>query len=75
MRRLDGAKTWKPPVACRDTDRLIATMDSVADADGAVARRDRAGLARHFDLDAASVPFFFKQWGGVRKSLAGRVFD
>jgi protein gp37 len=24
---------------------------------------------------AASVPFFFKQWGGVRKSLAGRVLD
>jgi len=24
---------------------------------------------------AASVPFFFKQWGGVRKSLSGRVLD
>lgn len=23
----------------------------------------------------ASVPFFFKQWGGVRKSLTGRVLD
>jgi protein gp37 len=23
----------------------------------------------------ASVPFFFKQWGGVRKSLAGRTLD
>ena len=24
---------------------------------------------------AAKVPFFFKQWGGVRKGLAGRVLD
>jgi len=24
---------------------------------------------------AAKVPFFFKQWGGVRKSLAGRTLD
>jgi protein gp37 len=24
---------------------------------------------------AAGVPFFFKQWGGVRKSQAGRVLD
>jgi protein gp37 len=24
---------------------------------------------------AATVPFFFKQWGGVRKSLAGRTLD
>jgi protein gp37 len=24
---------------------------------------------------AARVPFFFKQWGGVRKTLAGRVLD
>ena len=23
----------------------------------------------------AGVPFFFKQWGGVRKSKAGRVLD
>lgn len=25
--------------------------------------------------EAASVPFFFKQWGGVRKSEAGRLLD
>jgi len=25
--------------------------------------------------DAANVPFFFKQWGGVRKSEAGRMLD
>ena len=25
--------------------------------------------------EAASVPFFFKQWGGVRKKKAGRVFN
>ena len=25
--------------------------------------------------DAANVPFFFKQWGGVRKSKAGRMLD
>jgi protein gp37 len=25
--------------------------------------------------EAAGVPFFFKQWGGVRKSLAGRQLD
>lgn len=25
--------------------------------------------------DAASVPFFFKQWGGVRKSQTGRLLD
>jgi hypothetical protein len=24
---------------------------------------------------AAQVPFFFKQWGGVRKSLAGRELE
>jgi protein gp37 len=24
---------------------------------------------------AAGVPFFFKQWGGVRKSAAGRMLD
>ena len=24
---------------------------------------------------AATVPFFFKQWGGVRKGLAGRLLD
>ena len=24
---------------------------------------------------AAKVPFFFKQWGGVRKGLAGRLLD
>lgn len=24
---------------------------------------------------SAKVPFFFKQWGGVRKSLAGRILD
>jgi len=24
---------------------------------------------------AAKVPFFFKQWGGVRKKLAGRILD
>ena len=24
---------------------------------------------------AAGIPFFFKQWGGVRKSKAGRVLD
>ncbi len=24
---------------------------------------------------AARVPFFFKQWGGVRKKLTGRVLD
>ncbi len=24
---------------------------------------------------AAGVPFFFKQWGGVRKSRAGRLLD
>ena len=24
---------------------------------------------------AASVPFFFKQWGGVRKNQTGRVLD
>jgi protein gp37 len=24
---------------------------------------------------AAAVPFFFKQWGGVRKSLTGRLLD
>ena len=24
---------------------------------------------------AAAVPFFFKQWGGVRKKLAGRILD
>ena len=24
---------------------------------------------------AARVPFFFKQWGGVRKSAAGRALD
>lgn len=24
---------------------------------------------------AATVPFFFKQWGGVRKGLAGRLSD
>jgi protein gp37 len=29
---------------------------------------------RH-QCDAASVPFFFKQWGGVRKSESGRVFE
>ena len=23
----------------------------------------------------ARVPFFFKQWGGVRKGMAGRVLD
>jgi hypothetical protein len=25
--------------------------------------------------ERAQVPFFFKQWGGVRKSKAGRVLD
>jgi protein gp37 len=25
--------------------------------------------------EAAAVPFFFKQWGGVRKSRAGRILD
>jgi len=25
--------------------------------------------------DAAGVPFFFKQWGGVRKSEGGRMLD
>lgn len=29
--------------------------------------RDRAALA--------GTPFFFKQWGGVRKKVAGRVLD
>jgi protein gp37 len=24
---------------------------------------------------AANVPFFFKQWGGVRKAKAGRILD
>jgi protein gp37 len=25
--------------------------------------------------DRANVPFFFKQWGGVRKAKAGRMLD
>jgi protein gp37 len=25
--------------------------------------------------DRANVPFFFKQWGGVRKAEAGRILD
>ena len=41
----------------------------------------RAGVVKILDqCRAAGVPFFFKQWGGVRKSetgriLAGRTFD
>jgi len=38
-------------------------------------------MAREWVLDirdqcqAARVPFFFKQWGGVRKHTAGRLLD
>jgi protein gp37 len=44
---------------------------------GAGARPMEAGWVRHIrDLcRKASVPFFFKQWGGVRKSQTGRRLD
>jgi protein gp37 len=32
-------------------------------------------LAIKLQCVAANVPFFFKQWGGVRKSEAGRLLD
>ncbi|MFN3322949.1 MAG: DUF5131 family protein [Bryobacteraceae bacterium] len=42
-------------------------------------RRRAAGDPRAKDLNYtssdASVPFFFKQWGGVLKSRTGRILD
>jgi protein gp37 len=32
-------------------------------------------ISIHDQCERARVPFFFKQWGGVRKSKAGRVLD
>ena len=29
----------------------------------------------HHQCHLAAVPFFFKQWGGVRKDMTGRVLD
>ena len=48
-------------------------------------RRERPRLAAHREREwveeirlqcrAADVPFFFKQWGGVRKKAAGRELN
>jgi protein gp37 len=39
-------------------------------------RMKRGWVGRVRDqCEAAAIPFFFKQWGGVRKSQAGREFD
>jgi protein gp37 len=61
-----------PAVILRDMDWVIVGGES-----GPGARPMDAQWVRDIrdDCEAMSIPFFFKQWGGVRKKEAGRELD
>jgi protein gp37 len=85
--RIEKLRSAKPSVAFLSVEPLLEDLGKVdltgihwvivGGESGAGARPLEADWVRSIQKQcrAASVPFFFKQWGGVRKSRTGRTLD
>jgi protein gp37 len=85
--RIDLLRAAQPQVAFLSIEPLIEDLGSfdlsgirwviVGGESGPGARPMRPSWVKsiHAQCQAARVPFFFKQWGGVRKAKAGRDLD
>jgi protein gp37 len=85
--RIAKLRSAKPAVAFLSVEPLLEDLGKmdlrgihwviVGGESGPGARPIEANWVRnvHAECEAHNIPFFFKQWGGVRKAAAGRTLE